>query len=324
MSLKISDKWVWDFWFAHDDDELHVFYLQAPKSLRREELRHRNATIGHATTRDLHHWEILPDPLGLGESGEFDDLATWTGCVIKGNGQWYLFYTGVSTQDDGRVQRIGYATSPDLVTFTRSGRPPFETDPRLYEVLPDSTEAEQSWRDPWVFADPYQPGLFHMLLTARVKNGPGDGRGVVAHATSADLEEWTAGQPITEAGQMVGLEVPSVHYVAGRWRLLFCTHERWANEARRTRHDVAHATGTYHWSGDSPLGPFFESSASLLLGSPYYAGRILNWGDQWYLMAFIGDAVNGEFAGELSDPLPIEVTDDDELRVTPYVSSATH
>lgn len=46
--LSSPEKWFWDFWFAHNKPEYHIFYLQAPKSLRREEQRHHNATIGHA------------------------------------------------------------------------------------------------------------------------------------------------------------------------------------------------------------------------------------------------------------------------------------
>ena len=47
------DHWLWDFWFARDGDDVHVFYLQAPRSLGDPELRHHNATIGHAVSRDL-------------------------------------------------------------------------------------------------------------------------------------------------------------------------------------------------------------------------------------------------------------------------------
>ena len=318
MTFSLDDKWVWDFWFTRDGDEIHVFYLQAPKNLVAEERRHRNATIGHAVSRDLHHWRVLPDPLDRGAPGEFDDLATWTGSAIRGHDQWYLFYTGVSTVDDGSIQRVGYATSTDLITFTRSGRPPFETDPRWYEELAGSTEVEQSWRDPWVFADQQNPSLFQMLLTARVKQGPGLGRGVVAHATSHNLKDWVAHEPVTDPGQMVSLEVPSVHFIGGKWRLFYCTHERWASEERRARSDTPLTTGTYYMSGDSPLGPFSEGAHPLLLGRPYYAGRVLLWGGQWYLMAFVGVLDDGSFAGELSSPIPLEITEEGDLRVNPY------
>ena len=63
--LSIPDKWLWDFWFAQDGPYYHIFYLQAPKSLSDEKLRHWHATIGHAVSEDLRNWEILPDALHL-------------------------------------------------------------------------------------------------------------------------------------------------------------------------------------------------------------------------------------------------------------------
>jgi beta-fructofuranosidase len=74
VGLRFVDRWIWDFWFADDGTDRHVFYLQAPRSLGRPELRHRNATIGHAVSTDLRTWEVLPDVLGPGPAGRFDDL----------------------------------------------------------------------------------------------------------------------------------------------------------------------------------------------------------------------------------------------------------
>ena len=86
VALRLDGHWVWDFWFARDGDDVHVFYLQAPRSLGDPELRHVNATIGHAVSRDLRDWEVLPDALGAGAPGAFDDLATWTGSVLRHDG----------------------------------------------------------------------------------------------------------------------------------------------------------------------------------------------------------------------------------------------
>ena len=97
--LRLADHWLWDFWFARDDEEIHVFYLQAPRSLGDPELRHVNATIGHAVSRDGRRWRVLPDALGRGPEGAFDDLATWTGSVVRYDGRRHLFYTGISRAD---------------------------------------------------------------------------------------------------------------------------------------------------------------------------------------------------------------------------------
>jgi hypothetical protein len=45
-----DDRWIWDFWHLQDRWTHHLYYLQAPESLGGPELRHGNATIGHATS----------------------------------------------------------------------------------------------------------------------------------------------------------------------------------------------------------------------------------------------------------------------------------
>jgi beta-fructofuranosidase len=148
VALRLPEHWLWDFWFARDGGDVHLFHLQAPRSLGDPELRHRNATIGHAVSRDLRTWEVLPPALAAGDPGAFDDLATWTGSVVRHAGRWHLFYTGISRAEDGAVQRVGLATSDDLVSWVREGVV-VEADPRWYEVR-TSGPREPGWRDAWV------------------------------------------------------------------------------------------------------------------------------------------------------------------------------
>jgi beta-fructofuranosidase len=133
MTLRLDDHWVWDFWFAQDGPDVHVFFLQAPRSLGDPELRHRNARIGHAVSRDLRHWRVLPAPLPEARPGAFDDMATWTGSVYRADGAWHMFYTGISTAQDGAVQRVGLATSGDLMRWERQDLV-LEADPRWYRT----------------------------------------------------------------------------------------------------------------------------------------------------------------------------------------------
>ncbi|MDO9590167.1 MAG: glycosyl hydrolase family 32, partial [Microcella sp.] len=161
MSLELGDSWIWDFWFAVDGEDVHVFYLQAPRSLGDPNLRHHRASIGHAVSRDLRTWKVLPDALHSGEPGAFDDLATWTGSVLRVDDEWHMFYTGVSRTEGGRVQRVGRASSTDLVTWVKHGQV-LEADPQWYETLADGPH-EEAWRDPWVWWD-QSSSQFHMLL----------------------------------------------------------------------------------------------------------------------------------------------------------------
>ena len=105
MTLRLPDKWVWDFWLVRDGRDYHAFYLQAPRSLGDPELRHLNASVGHAASKDLRHWRVLPDALSAGPAGAWDDRAVWTGCVVRERGRWHMFYTGVSVEGDAVVQR---------------------------------------------------------------------------------------------------------------------------------------------------------------------------------------------------------------------------
>ena len=144
MTLRLPGHWLWDFWFARDGEDVHVFYLQAPRALGDPDLRHRSATIGHAVSRDLRRWQVLPDALGPGSPGAFDDLATWTGSILRHAGRWHLFYTGIARAEDGAVQRIGRAVSDDLSGWEKQGLV-LEADTRWYEP--------GTWRDPWVERD---------------------------------------------------------------------------------------------------------------------------------------------------------------------------
>jgi len=301
VSLQLADRWLWDLWFAQDGADVHVFYLQAPRSLGDPELRHRHATIGHAVSRDLRGWRVLPDALGAGPPGDFDDLATWTGCVLRHGGRWELFYTGISRADDGAVQRIGRATSDDLVGWERGGAV-LEADPRWYDP--------EAWRDPWVEAG--DDGRFTMLLCARANHGPADGRGVIGHATSADLRSWEVGPPLTEPGEFSQLEVPQLVHLGGAWRIVFCAAEADHSAARLARPGVEAQTGTHYVTARSRLGPYALDRDDFLV-TGLYAGRVLEHDGRWWLLGWLPHDDRGGFGGVLSDPLPLAVAADGSL-----------
>ena len=108
-----------------DDGELyHLFFLQAPALPGHPGLRHLNATVGHATSTDLVHWDYLGECFGPAESG-WDDLAIWTGSVVRDGGHWRMFYTAVNSEGHGVYdQRVGSAISTDLHHWTRVGHQP--------------------------------------------------------------------------------------------------------------------------------------------------------------------------------------------------------
>lgn len=306
MTLRLADRWIWDFWFAEEGELVHVFYLQAPRSLGDPDLRHRHARVGHALSSDLVTWDVLPDPLAGGPPGAFDDLATWTGSITRGSDAWYFLYTGLSSRDGGRVQRIGLATSTDLLQFHRMGdRPVLEADPRWYETDGSGPHGAVAWRDPYVVADPAGTG-YHAVLTARRSRGPSGMRGVLGHAISSDLRRWEVRPPLGSPVGFAEMEVPQVVDLGETALLVFCTSDARVSPARRTAAGGHIPTGTYICRGPGPLGPFdVPERTSLLPITPLYAGKLIRRVDRWFLIGFI-DQVDGRFVGELADPIPFD------------------
>jgi len=306
--LEFEDKWVWDFWLYKEGEQDHIFFLQAPKSLGDERLRHFNATIGHARSQDLINWEILPDALTPGSAGEWDDAATWTGCTYKNGATYYLFYTGVNKKDQGLIQRIGLATSKDLICWDKyPGNPIIEADPRWYELLDLDAWHDQAWRDPWVFR---YGGEFHAYITARVKSGAPDGRGVIAHAISNDLINWKVQSPITEPGNFGQLEVPQLIKVDSKPYLLFSTDKFTHSKAVLDRTKKPPVTGFARYQGATPLGPFTHSDNPWLFCDEdgfLYSGKYIDASASgWRLMAFENYRRDGEFIGRITDPFIVK------------------
>jgi beta-fructofuranosidase len=320
MVIRLHDKLVWDFWFAQDGLDTHIFYLQAPRSIKEESLRHWNVSIGHAVSQDLVHWKILPDALApSNEEGAWDDLTTWTGSIIQHEGIWYMFYTGTNHAENGKIQRVGLAVSDDLISWKRhSGGPLITADPRWYEPFDLALWHEVTWRDPFVFK---WDGKFHIYLTARCNTGPIDARGVIGHAVSTDLYTWEVCPPVTEAGEFGYLEVPQLIEIDGLWYLFFSvTHDRYA-QTRLTNPDIKLQTGTHYMVADSPFGRFRYLTDDFLVGDKIgslYSGRVIrNSHGKWVFFAFEHFAPGKMFVGKIIDPLPLFIQKDGRLFV-PY------
>jgi len=304
----LPDSWVWDFWFADDGEQHHLFFLYASRALHDPDARHHRASIGHAVSDDLVSWTRVADALVRSDGPAFDDLATWTGSVVRHpDGTWFLFYTGATLTPTGNVQRIGYATSSDLTTWHKAAdNPVLEADPRWYETLADGQWHDEAFRDPWVLPDPDGDG-WHMLITARGRTGPADDRGVVGHAWSPDLRTWELRPPLSEPGQGFGqLEVTQVEVVDGVPVLLFScmAGDMAADRAQGT------TGGVWVAPAASVLGPFDVAAAQQVTDSTLYSGRLVRRRDgQWVLLAFHHDGQDGRFVGSVSDPVPVRAAD---------------
>lgn len=305
----LPSSWTWDFWLADDGEQFHLFYLKASRALHDPDRRHWRASIGHAVSTDLRSWHEVADAVVAADSPAFDDMAVWTGSVVRhDDGRWRMFYTGVSRAEGGSVQRIGSVVSADLYTWHReAGAVPLEAVVDWYEKRADQAWPDEAWRDPWVLRDPADPD-WHMLVTARGRTGTTQGRGVVGHATSHDLLTWTVQPPLTQTGHGFGqLEVLEVACVEDSWVLLFSCLGSELDPSRRADDGSG---GVWVAPAKGPLGPFEVADAYRLTDEQFYAGRLVQ--DRmgaWWLLAFHHTAADGSWGGHLSDPMAVSWLD---------------
>jgi len=327
MALKLVDKWIWDSWYVFDGTQYHAFYLSASRALHDPNRRHRHPIVGHAVSSDMTNWTVVADALIVSDSPAFDSYTTWTGSVVRGDdGLWWMYYTGTSREDGGDRQTVGAATSPDLFTWTKLGTEAMVVaDDRWYETLGMSTWPDEAWRDPWVFkADAGQliggaeyneragiaelagaQPLWHMLVTARSNSGPVATRGVMGHAVSTDQRNWQVLPPLGEITDDFGqLEVFQYEVIDGVPIVVFCCGWRELSPARQAAFGQRDAT--YSMPVGRDLCDIDYSRAVGFEASLVYAGRVIETASGWVLIGFVNnEGPNGEFVGELSDPIAV-------------------
>ncbi len=304
MGLKLPGQWVWDSWFVFDGEHHHAFYLQASRALGDPNRRHRNTSVGHAVSTDLKNWTVLADALAPSESPAADSWTTWTGSVVRqDDGTWRMFYTGTSRENAGERQTVCAATSNDLITWTKvSNNPVLQADSTWYKTLAEGF-GNEPFRDPWVCRLPGQ-SEWTMLVTAGSKFADRrEVEGVMAVAKSTDLEHWQLQAPLGAPGQGFGeTEVFQFEVVDGVPIILFCCGPLWLSEERLKAGEIG---GIYSFAVAADLSDVDFNRAQLFPDTHLYASRLVqDSSGGWNLIAFINE-VDGEFIGELCDPIPV-------------------
>lgn len=300
--LSRANEWVWDSWYVVDGDDLHAFYLMAPKDLPHPDMRHINARVGHSVSSNGRDWEHLPEALGPSDDDGFDSQAIWTGSVVRDGGRWHFFYTGINKVNQIGVQAIGHAVSDDLVSWTRLSHEPILRAAHPYRVAADTPLVSEPFRDPWVFK--LDDG-WHMTVTAV----DADGWGTIAHATSPDLDAWTLQGPLVTESRFQQLEVTQFVTIEGRSHLIFCMG---AHDVHRD--GIERALGTYSVPLDGPMGPI-DLNRTTVLGRHVYAGRVVEFKGQHLLLGFTDTGDPADFTGTIGDPIPVKTAADGSLRI---------
>lgn len=304
MGLKLAGQWVWDSWFAFDGENHHAFYLQASRALGDPNRRHRNTSVGHAISKDLTNWTVVRDALAPSEAPAPDSWTTWTGSIVReDSGSWRMFYTGTSREDAGERQTVCAATSDDLMTWTKvEPTPVVAADARWYKTL-SAGFANEPFRDPWVCRLPGQTE-WTMLTTAGAKDAASrEVEAVMGVAKSNDLVNWRVQPPLGAPGQGFGeTEVFQFEVVDGVPIILFCCGPMWLSKERL---EAGERGGLYSFAVAPDLSDVDFNRATLFPDTHLYASRLVQDRDGgWNLIAFINE-VNGEFVGELCDPVPV-------------------
>ncbi|MEJ6348036.1 sucrose-6-phosphate hydrolase [Holzapfeliella sp. He02] len=159
--------------------EYHVFY-----QLNEEKTDHSVKAWGHATSKDLVHFERQEVALRTGNNN-YDSGGIFSGSAVVHNNQLYLFYTGVIIENGEELEAYQcLATSKDGRHFEKQG-PLFE-NPKGYHIF--------HVRDPKVWLG--KDHKWHMVIGAQLEETV---QGDIIHYQSDDLLNWDFTGSIFEA-----------------------------------------------------------------------------------------------------------------------------
>jgi glycosyl hydrolase family 43/flagellar hook capping protein FlgD len=210
-----------DFTFIKRDGWYHCFYIRTDDSVPYDSTERE---LGHAMSKDLYLWTNLPPVLHV-RPDQWDDAKVWAPHILEVDGVYYMFYTGV-TNDPGVYafhQRIGVATSTDLMTWNRLDAPVLACGQIRWSSCNTEQFAGGEFRDPFVMPNPDGPGWL-MYYTTRPSSAANTFVVGVA-ASTGDFTQWSdlKAMWITQWNWSGSATVESPHLFqhAGTWYFVF-------------------------------------------------------------------------------------------------------
>lgn len=313
-------KFLWDLWFIKDKGKYHTFYLQAKKTKDPEKRHNAKVSIGHAVSEDLKKWKKLPTALKPGRKGNWDDIALWTGSVIKRGKKYYMFYTGRNSKKNVMwIQKIGLAISNDLINWKKfEGNPILEADKRYYEMSNGRNKLGKvgAWRDPFVFKGP-KSGRYYMTISARKKGKRREYNGCIALAESSDLINWKILPPILAPGRYDEMETSQVVYNKGKYYLFFGVAWKNLYEPQWEKKVGTH-TGLHCYYSQNLRGKYKPVNGNGVVvehAEKIYDIRLLHKrGDEYIAIGWLHIDKKGKFIGKMSSPFKIVIRKDKVFR----------
>ncbi|MGD7708300.1 family 43 glycosylhydrolase [Microlunatus sp. Y2014] len=233
------------------EDRLHLFHLTLPN----------HDLVQHAVSDDGLTWTQVAHALRVGDPGEVDDDQIWTMGVCSHDGRFVMLYTALSRAENGMVQRVAFAESDDLMTWSKRPGVVVESDARWYEAARvDGNNV--SWRDPKpIFLD----DSWLVLVSARSGDGDFLRRGAVGGFVTRDFQRFEVVPPLFTPGQFWYLECPQIFRIGDWWYLTAGVME-----------DLSQR----YWISRSAQGPWHvPSDGGRLAPRGHYAAKVVDWRD---------------------------------------------
>lgn len=270
-----GQKTMGDVDIVFHDGTYHLFHLVLPN----------HDFVAHAISEDGLNWTRVENALFIGHPGSWDDHMLWTMHISRDPWQddrWRMFYTGISRDDGGQIQRVGCAYSRDLLHWekaadrrrdvsTQCDHPhspsidgaydeaspfPLQASAPHYESTMDEGRSWVSFRDPFYF---HEAGEGQLLVAARVPDGPVIRRGCVGVFRESAPLKFELKPPMHHPGQYDDVEVPNLFRLNDRYFLVASLRE----DAK-----------VRYWYADQIEGPWMNFFDNVLLPEGNYAARV--------------------------------------------------
>lgn len=210
-----------DFTIVKHDGWYHVYYIRNDTTAPFDSTER---DLGHAMSRDFYNWFHLP-PVLEARPGSWDNHKIWAPSILKVDGVFYMFYTGVTNEPGVYTmhQRIGLAFSTDLVNWNRLDQPLLSCIDVPWTFCDPQLATGGEFRDPFVMANPSGPGWL-MYYNTRPAAAASTFIAGVAQSPGG-LTEWMDLKPLwaTQQGWSGNFLVESPHLFQrdGLWYLMF-------------------------------------------------------------------------------------------------------
>ncbi len=267
---KPNDGWPADFIPFYDNGRFYLYYLKDwrnPEQYGEGTPWYLISTIDFVNYED--HGEVIPRG-----SKEEQDLYIFTGCILKANGIFHIYYTGHNPhyREQGKPeQAVMHAISSDLMNWQKIYEDTFYAPIDQYE--------QHDWRDPFVFWNE-ETEEYWMLLAARTKgclptfdehiqylhlhqgNSQEKG-GCTALCVSKDLKNWVIKEPFWKPNLFFTHECPDLFKIGDWWYLIYST--------------FCERVVTHYSMSRSLEGPWLIPSDDAFDGRAFYAAK--SWSD---------------------------------------------